>query len=101
MGPASSTSCGIEAAFLLPRGEKDRMRGFGRRSLILKLPNPLTPPSPLRGEGDHDRCPCHFFLDICPCSSYTTIRGLYTILTYPRCPKVPDLGTRLATANHG
>jgi hypothetical protein len=31
------------------------LRGFGRRSLILKLPNPLTPPSPLRGEGDHGR----------------------------------------------
>jgi hypothetical protein len=30
------------------------MRGFGRWSLILELPNPLTPPSPLWGEGDRD-----------------------------------------------
>jgi hypothetical protein len=32
-------------------GEKDRMRGFGRWSLILNLPNPLTPTlSPLERE---------------------------------------------------
>ena len=44
-----------------PRGEKDRMRGFGRWCLILKLPNPLTPPSPLWGEGDHGRRPSSLF----------------------------------------
>jgi hypothetical protein len=49
------------------------MRGFGRPSLILKLPNPLTPPSPLWGEGDHSHCQCHFFLDTGLRSSYTTI----------------------------
>jgi len=37
------------------------MRAFGRWSLILKLPNPLTPPSPLRGEGDRGR-PSDIFL---------------------------------------
>jgi hypothetical protein len=32
-------------------GEKDRMRGFGRWSFILNLPNPLTPTlSPLERE---------------------------------------------------
>src|SRR5580704_11185626 len=56
---ASSKSRNMHAASLLPisafarvfdalLGEKDRMRGFGRRSLILNLPTPLTPPSPLR-----------------------------------------------------
>jgi hypothetical protein len=49
------------------------MRGFGRWSLILKLPNPLTPPSPLRGEGDHDRCLRHFLIDNGLRFSYTTI----------------------------
>src|SRR5579864_3416257 len=52
----------VHAASLLPGGEKDRMRGVGRWSLILKLPNPLTPPSPPRGEGGviphlTDNCP--------------------------------------------
>src|SRR5580658_10726094 len=32
-------------------GEKDRMRGFGRRSLILNLPNPLTPTLSPLGRG--------------------------------------------------
>ena len=63
----------MRAASLLPRGEKDRLRGFGRWSLILKLPNPLTPPSPLWGEGDHGRCPRHFSVDIRLCGSYTII----------------------------
>ena len=63
----------MHAASLLPRGEKDRMRGFGRWSLILKLPNPLTPPSPLWGEGDHGRCPRHFSVDISLVFSYITI----------------------------
>ena len=45
-------SCNLRAASLLPRGEKGKMRGFGRWSLILKLPNPLTPPSPSRGERE-------------------------------------------------
>ena len=36
----------LHAAFLLPRGEKDRLRGFGRWSLILKLPNPSPRPLP-------------------------------------------------------
>ena len=35
----------LHTASLLPRGEKDRLRGFGRWSLILKHPNPLTLPS--------------------------------------------------------
>jgi hypothetical protein len=39
------------AASLLPRGEKDRMRGFGRWSLILNLPNPLTPTLSPLGRG--------------------------------------------------
>ena len=63
----------MHAASLLPRGEKDRMRGFGRWSLILKLPSPLTPPSPLRGEGDHGRYSRHFSVDIYICFSYATI----------------------------
>src|ERR1700733_10504025 len=54
-------------------GEKDRLRGFGRWGLILKLPNPLTPPSPLWGEGDNERCLRHFFLDIRPHYGYITI----------------------------
>jgi hypothetical protein len=66
-------SRGAHAASLLPRGKKDRMRGFGRRSLILKLPNPLTPPSPLWGEGDHDHCSCHFYVDICLFVGYIII----------------------------
>src|SRR5580704_7042628 len=56
---ASSKCRDVHAASLLPisaftrvfdalLGEKDRMRGFGRWSLFLNLPNPLTPPSPLR-----------------------------------------------------
>jgi hypothetical protein len=52
----------VHAASLLPRREKDRLRGFGRRSLILKLPNPLTPPSPPRGEGDRNHRPVVTFL---------------------------------------
>ena len=39
-----------------------RLRGFGRWRLFLKLPNPLTLPSPLRGEGDHGRRPVVTFL---------------------------------------
>jgi hypothetical protein len=39
------------AASLLPRGEKDRMRGFGRWSFILNLPNPLTPTLSPLGRG--------------------------------------------------
>ena len=53
---------GRHAASLLPHsasktrvnalmGEKDRMRGFGRRSLILNLPNPLTPSLSPLGRG--------------------------------------------------
>src|SRR5262249_44947882 len=41
---------GGQAASLLPKGEKDRMRGFGRR-VKFQPPNPLTQPSPRRGEG--------------------------------------------------
>jgi len=52
-----------DAASLLPHsasktrvnalmGEKDRMRGFGRRSLILNLPNPLTPTLSPLGRGN-------------------------------------------------
>jgi hypothetical protein len=71
--PRLRRSRNLRAASLLPRGEKDRLRGFGRWSLILKLPNPLTPPSPLWGEGDHGRCPCHFFVDISPYCGYCII----------------------------
>jgi hypothetical protein len=42
---------GREAAPLLPAGEKDRMRGVGRLSLILNLPNPLTPTLSPAGRG--------------------------------------------------
>jgi hypothetical protein len=42
---------GRHAASLLPGGEKDRMRGFGLRSLILNLPNPLTPTLSPPGRG--------------------------------------------------
>jgi hypothetical protein len=56
-----------DAASLLPHsasktrvnalmGEKDRMREFGPRSLILNLPNLLTQPSPLWGEGTPSFC---------------------------------------------
>jgi hypothetical protein len=52
-----------DAASLLPHsasktrvnalmGEKDRMRGFGRWSLILNLPNPLTPTLSPLGRGN-------------------------------------------------
>jgi hypothetical protein len=40
---------------------------------LWKLPNPLAPPYPLRAEGDHDRCPCLFFVDIGLFFSYTAI----------------------------
>jgi hypothetical protein len=43
--------------------------------LPLNLANPLTPPSPLRGEGHHDRRSCNFFLDTRPHYSYITILG--------------------------
>ena len=48
--------CAVDAAaFLLPRGEKDRMRGFGRWSFILNLPNPLTPSLSPLGRGRRKR----------------------------------------------
>ena len=58
----------VRAASLLPRGEKGRMRGNGRRSLIVELPNPSPlplPPSLLRMElspaARTAACGCHLF----------------------------------------
>src|SRR5579862_9906033 len=38
-----------------PRRGEGQDEGVRTLSYFLKLPNPLTPPSPLRGEGDRDR----------------------------------------------
>jgi hypothetical protein len=62
-----------DAASLLPHsasktranalmGEKDRMRGFGPRSLILNLPNLLTPTLSPLGRGSRLRQPLRTFM---------------------------------------
>ena len=54
-------------------GGEGQVEGVGTvEIIILKLPNPLTAPSPLRGEGDHDRCLRHFLVDIGLCVGYCT-----------------------------
>src|SRR6202140_5463951 len=42
---------GRHAASLLPRGEKDRMRGFGTHRTICNVRTPSPPPPPPLGEG--------------------------------------------------
>jgi hypothetical protein len=68
-----------DAAFLLPHsasktrvnalmGEKDRMREFGPRSLILNLPNPLTPTLSHLGRGSRLRQPLRTSMSCVPVS---------------------------------